>query len=247
MSAGLINIESNLSAHSIPPCNISKDGNEQSKYKQDVPAVQYIQHQSSTQHNESENVHEAPEHLVCRGPGDGEAREVVLMIASTQNQVSNPGLTGEEPLREALHLGEGSLASLGTSAGKDEPPSERKMLNETKYDLNSSSSQTRMFLQGSTVVFSDEPTIKYGSSQGSSHTVAEIPDGHKSTEGAAPSPRSSVQCPESNPAQPRPPLLQSMDCLPTFTSQRPPDLPTTMGKRAPSNTWNTTSYERRYV
>ncbi|XP_062274493.1 mucin-5AC-like [Scomber scombrus] len=226
ISAGLnsVNIKSNVSAHSIPPCNMSKDGDEQNKYKHDMPAAQYIQEKNSTQQNESESVHAGPEYLVCTGLGGGEGtpREVVLMVASTQNLVPNPGRTGEELQRE------GDLTSLSTSGGKDDPQSERKMLNDTKYDSNDSSSKTRMFVQGSTVVFSDEPP-HYGSFQGSSHTVTEL------REGATPRPL--VQSP---------PLVQSMDCLPTFTNQRPPDLTATMGKRALSNTWNTnntTSYE----
>lgn len=43
------------------------------------------------------------------------------------------------------------------------------------------------------------------------------------------------------------PLVQSVDFLPTFTSQRPTDLPTTMGKRAQSNNRNSSPYEQRYV
>ncbi|XP_067451674.1 serine-rich adhesin for platelets isoform X2 [Thunnus thynnus] len=261
--------EPTLSAHSIPQSNISKDGDELNKHKQDMPAVHYVQDKNYTQHNESGSVHAGPESLVCTGPrgGEGTPGELVLMVASTQNQGPNPGLTGEDAQREALQQGDGSLTSLGTSEGpeKDEPPSEQMMLNETKHDLNDSSSQTRMFPQGSTVVFSDEPP-NYGSSgklvvpsapnqplhmifdpsKGSSHIVTETPDGHKAREGAAPRPWSSVQSPESNPAEPRSPLAQSIDCLPTFTSQRPPDIPTTTGKRAPFNTWNinnTTPYD----
>lgn len=258
--------EPNLFSHSIPQWNISTNGDKQNKYKQDIPAAQYIQEIKSIQHNKSESAHAGPEYLVCTGPrgGEGTTGELVLMVASTQNQAPNTGLTREEAQKEALHLGEGGLTTLVTSGGPetDKPPSEQMMLNETKYDLNDSSSQTRMFLQGSTVVFSDEP-LNYGSSgklvvplaqsqpsqmtfdpsQGSSHTVTETPDVQKAREGAAPSPWSSVKSPESNPVQP-------MDCLPTFTSQRPPDLPTTMGKRAVSNTWNinnTTPYDYRCV
>lgn len=42
-------------------------------------------------------------------------------------------------------------------------------------------------------------------------------------------------------------LVQSVDFLPTFTSQRPTDLPTTMGKWAQSNNRNSSPYEQRYV
>ncbi|KAM7412502.1 hypothetical protein PAMA_020062 [Pampus argenteus] len=241
----------NLSAHSKP--HISKDEDEQSIHKD----ILCLQDKDSTQRNESESVHAGPEYLVCTGPrgGEGTPGEPVVMVASTQN----PRLTGEEAQSESLHLGEGGLTTLGASGEpeKDESPSEHVMLTETKYDLNNSSSQTRMFLQDSTV----EPP-NYGSSgkpvvppavsqpshmtfdplQGSSHTVSENPGGHNATEEAAPSPF--VQSSKSNPAHPHPLLVQPIDCLPTFTSQRPPDLPTT--KLVLSNTWssnNTTPYD----
>ncbi|KAM7398799.1 hypothetical protein PAMP_018109 [Pampus punctatissimus] len=244
----------NLSAHSKPYWDIYKDEDEQSIYKQDMLC---LQDKDSTQHNESESVHAGPEYLVCTGPrgGEGIPGEPVVMVAPTQNS----GLTREEAQREALHLQEGGLTTLDASgeSEKDESLGEQVMLTETKYDLNNLSSQTRMFLQDSTVEppnygSSGKPVVPpapsqpshmtFDPSQGSSHTVSENPGGHKEREEAVPSP--SVQSSESNPAQPHPLLLQPIDCLPTFTSQRPPDLPTT--KSVLSNTWNsnnTTPYD----
>lgn len=281
--------EPNLSAHSIPQWSISKDGDEQDKYKQDMPAAQYIQdrhvpeYKMSTGHTNNrdeltkdmQSVHAGPEYLVCGRPMDGEASsgELVLVVASTQSQapteshrptMPHPGLAGEQAQRETLCLAEGVATTLGASGGpkKDEPPSEQMKLNE--FDLNDSSSQTRTILQGSTVIFPEHPPyyrssgdlvlppplsqplhMTFDPSQVSSHTVTETPEDHKAKEGAAPSLWSSVQNSESNPT----PLVQSTDFLPTFTSQRPPDLPTAMGKRALSNTRNVNNapYEHRYV
>lgn len=42
-------------------------------------------------------------------------------------------------------------------------------------------------------------------------------------------------------------LVQSVDFLPTFTSQRPTDLPTTVGNRTQSNNRNSSPCEQRYV
>lgn len=190
--------EHNLSAHSIPQWSISKDGDEQDKYKQDIPAAQYIQdkyvpeYKMSTRHIDNkdtltkdvQSVHAGPEYLVCRRPMDGEASpgELVQMVASTQSQapteshrstMHHPGLAGEQAQRET-------------------------------------------------------------------------PEDHKAREGVAPCLWSLVQNSESNLT----PSLQSIDFLPTFTSQRPPDLPTTMGKRALSNTRNVNNnapYDHRYV
>lgn len=277
--------EPNLSAHSIPEWEISKDGDEWDKYKQDIPAAQYIQDKYLPEDNiftghtdnkdtltkDGKSAHAGPEYLICAGPMDGEASpgEMVLMVASTQSQapteyhrstMPHPGLAGEQPQSETLYLAEGGATTLGSSGGpkKDEPPSE--------YDLNDSSSQTRMILQGSTVIFTEEPPyyrssgepvappplsqpshMTFDPSRVFSHTVRETPEEHKAR---APSPCSSTQSSKSNLIQPHPPSAQSVDVLPTFTSQRPPDLPTTMGKRAMSTTRNVNNispYEHRYV
>jgi len=188
----------------------------------------------------------------------------MLIISSTQGQspteyhryvVPHPG--EQPPLEE-----EGSTTLVASGGlNKDEIRSNQVKVNETKYVLNSPS-QTRMILQGSAVIFSEEPPhhrssgdlvippppsqplyLTFDRSQVCGHSITEIPEGHKAREGATPSPG-----PSSNSTQPRSPSVQSGDCLPTFTSQRPSELPTAMGKQAQSNTWNvTTPYECRYV
>ncbi|XP_054868243.1 mucin-2-like [Amphiprion ocellaris] len=47
-----------------------------------------------------------------------------------------------------------------------------------------------------------------------------------------------VQIPESHPAPTRPPSVPSVDLLPTFTSQRPTDLPTALSQRASCESWS---------
>ncbi|XP_076591878.1 uncharacterized protein plekhg2 isoform X2 [Chaetodon auriga] len=268
--------ESNLSAHSMPQWEISKDGDEQDKYRQGIPAAQDVQDthvpecKTSTGHNEIKDastkdvpsIHTEPEYLVCTGPRDGEASSGEL-VASTQRQAAEysrstmptrPGLVGEQANRGTLNVVEGGATTLGLSGGpkKDEPPSEQMKLIETKNDH--SSSQTRMILQGPTLIFTGQPTydrssgelvvpllsqpshMTFDPSQESSRTITETSGDHKGW--AAPSPSSMAQNSEPNLTQPRLPSVQNMDFLPMFTSQRPPDLPTTMGKRALSNTRN---------
>ncbi|XP_078103280.1 uncharacterized protein LOC144515955 isoform X1 [Sander vitreus] len=216
--------EPSISAHSIPQWEMSKDGDEQDKYEQDIAAAQCIQDKHAPEYKmskgETDNK-DASVCLVCPGPMDGEASpgELVLMVATTQSQApteyqksTKPGLGVDQSQRE-------------TKPQKDEPPSVQMKLNVTKYD---SSSQTRMILQGSAVIFTEE--TPYFRSSG--EPVA-TPEDHKAS---AQSPWSSVQNSESNPTRPRVPSVQSADCLPTFTSQRPQNLPTAMGKRALSNT-----------
>ncbi|XP_039986322.1 mucin-5AC isoform X2 [Xiphias gladius] len=253
--------------------------------QQDTAAAQHIQvtnipeytlspgntDNEDTLTNDVQSVHSEPQYLVCTETMDGEASpgELVLIVASTQSQspteyhsfmVPHPG--------EQAHLEEGDSTTKGTDGGpkKDELPSDQMKLNESKFDLNSSS-QTRGILQGSTVIISEEPPyhrssremvippplsqplhLTFHPSNVSSHVITETPEDHKAGEGSAPSPWPSVQNSDSNPTQPRSPSVQSIDCLPTFTSQRPPDLPTALGKRALSNTWNInniTPYEYR--
>ncbi|XP_056230946.1 mucin-17-like [Seriola aureovittata] len=189
------------------------------KYKQDIPAAQYIQnkHVPDTD-NIVPGAHAEPEHLVCTKNLDG---ELVLTLAK-----------------------------------KDELRSDQTKLNETKCDLNSPS-QTRMIVQGSAVIFSEEPPFHRSSrdlvippspSQPLHLTfdpfqVNLTSEDHKARERAALSPG-----PSPNPTQPQSQSAQSGDCLPTFISQRLPEIPTTTGKQALSNTLNlnyTTPYECR--
>nr|XP_033486481.1 mucin-12 isoform X4 [Epinephelus lanceolatus] len=261
----------NISAHSIPQWEISKDGHEQYKYKQNLPAAQdkhASEHKISTGHTDSrdmltkdvQSVHAGPEYLVCTGPVDGEASpgDLVLMVASTQMQapseyhrstVPHPGLAGEQSQRVTLNLAEGGTNAPGVSVGSTKDASDQMKFNETEYD---SLSQPRMILQSSAVIFTEETPyyrspgelvvppnlsqplhLTFDLSQVSGHTVTETPEDHKAR---APSPWSSVQNSESNPPRPRPPSVQSVDRLPTFTSQRPQDLPSALGTQALSNT-----------
>ncbi|XP_044057476.1 mucin-5AC isoform X3 [Siniperca chuatsi] len=262
--------EPNLSAHRISQQNISAAHYIQDKHVPEYKITTGHTDNKDTLTKDVQSVHAGPEYLVCTRPIDGKASpaELVLMVVSTQSQapteyhrstLPQPGLAGEQAQRETLYLGEGGATTLGASGGpkKDERPSEQMKLNETKNYLNDSSSQTRMILQGSTVIFTEEPPyyrssgelvvspplsqlshMTFDPSQVSSHTVTETPEVHKTRGRAAPSPLSSAQNSESNLTQPPPPSVQSTGFLPTFTSQRPPALPTTMGKRAQSNTRN---------
>ncbi|XP_073341024.1 uncharacterized protein [Pagrus major] len=219
----------NLSAHSEPPSESSKDGDKiQDKLKPED--------ESSAGRTYNQDV-QRPEYLVCSGLVDGEASpgELVPTVASTQNQdpaedhrstVSHPQLAGDEAHTGILHQVEEGAK---TQREKDELTKS----NETKNELKESSSQTRMILQGSAVMFTEEPAhyrTPGGLTFDPSQVVTETPEDHKAR---APGQRSWA---EPNLTQTRPPSVQSVDVLPTFTSQRPPDLPTATGKRAPSNT-----------
>lgn len=229
----------NLSAHSKPPREISKDG-ERIKDKHepdDKSSTGRIYNQDG----------QRPEYLVGTGLVGGEASpgELVLMGTSTQSQdpaedhrstVSHQQLTGE------AHMGTFPVEDgAKTLREKDE----LKKLNETKNDVNESSSQTRMILQGSAVIFTEEPAhhrTSGGLTFDPSQVETQTPEDHK--------PRATGQKPWAEPNMTRtsPPSLQSVDFLPTFTSQRPPDLPSATGTRAPSNTrddCHTSPYEHR--
>lgn len=210
--------------HSIPQQKFPKDEIEKDKYKQDEPAPQYRQDEFSK---------DVCEYLFCPENMEGEE---------------------SSPHREERDVDTSGLKNYVLT-------SEQIKLNYLKYGLNDSSSQTRMNLQGSTVMLSEESYYCRSSGEASvppvlnqasnltvspflvySHTVSETPMDHEAGEGLTPSPRSSIQNTKSDPMQ------QFVDCLPTFTSQRPPDLPTTTGKLAPSNTWsvsNTAQWENR--
>jgi len=125
----------------------------------------------------------------------------------------SPGPAGDQAQKETLFLAEGESDNLGVSGGPK---------NDGKPD---SSSNTRMVLQGSSVIFAGEKPhygqhshVTFDPSQVSGHRVTETSEDHRA--GA------SCQNAESNP----------VDRLPTFTSQRPHDLPTAAGQQAASNT-----------
>ncbi|XP_069390953.1 platelet binding protein GspB isoform X2 [Paralichthys olivaceus] len=223
------------------------------KFNQDTPATQDKETpgcKSSTGHLENKDslakdvlsLHTGPDDLVCTKNMDREALpgELVVGVASTQIQSPAKNLGSKVPHQgEQSHLQEECSTSSGTSGGPkiDELPNNQMESIET----NNSSSQSKMIVQGSTLTFSEEPPytreivipahlrqplhVTFDPFLASSHAFTESQEDRKAGEGAAPSPWCS-------------PSVQSIDCLPTFTSQRPPDLPTTLGKQAPSNSWN---------
>ena len=242
------------------------------KYNQDTPATQDKETPECkvpTGHLDNEDsltkdvpsLHTGPEHLVCTKNMAREASpgELALGVASIQSQSPAEDHSSMVPHQgEQPPLQEEHCTSPGTSGGPkiDELPSNQMKSNETNNALNSSS-QSRMILQGSTLIFSEEPAcsrasrelvipaplrqplhLTFDPSVASSHAFTETQEDRKAAgAGAAPSPW-------------RSPSVPSVDRLPTFTSQRPPDLPTTMGEQAPSNSWNVSSNapcEYRYV
>uniref|UniRef100_UPI0037E76E8A mucin-4 isoform X2 n=1 Tax=Semicossyphus pulcher TaxID=241346 RepID=UPI0037E76E8A len=206
--------EPSLSAQSTPQWGISNNTNELEKYKQDLPAARVPEYKS-TGHNDNEDMLTKGVHSVNAGPE--------------------------------------YLVSTGPVDGEASPRSQIKF-NETQCVLIDSSSQPRMTLQGSRVNLTEEPPYYRSSGERAlqppqsqpshmtfepsilSHTITETEKG-----GGSPNPLSSAQNSESNPTQPWPPSVQSIDCLPTFTSQRPPDLPTATGNQALSRNVRSTS------
>ncbi|KAM4627696.1 uncharacterized protein ACJ7VT_002650 [Polymixia lowei] len=211
-----------------------------------------------------QSIKAGPEYMMCAGSRDEEAKpgETVVMVVSTQTQapteyrssaVLDPGLARDEAHGEAPYHGEGGYTALGLSGGpkKDKSPKEDMMQNETEDD---SSLQTKTYLCDSATA-KYEPTQAPGLPQPHSdpshvtfdlaaacQTVAEAPEGSDAERGgmeSSPFPSAGGQDPNPTPPPSRPLSVQSVDCLPTFTSQRPADLPATMGKRALS-TANTT-------
>nr|XP_043887646.1 mucin-17 isoform X1 [Solea senegalensis] len=200
------------------------------RYKQDTPTTQ----NASTKDVHSVPAH--PEYLVCLKDMDGEAfpGEMVLIVECTQSQYP-----AEPHLGEQSHLEEGGATNTSRASGW--PKKDEAMHDPT------SSSQTKMALQGSTVIFSEEPPhlrsskelpsplslpfhVNLDPSQASGHPFTNYQKARAMT-----TQRPSVQYSESNFPQQHSPSLQSIDSLPTFTSQRPPDLPTSMGKCGLSN------------
>ncbi|XP_054455178.1 serine/arginine repetitive matrix protein 2 [Anoplopoma fimbria] len=190
-----------VSAHSRPQGESSKDGGDvKVKHEQDSPAAQPDQHEP--EYNiPSGHTHNKDMLTVDVEESKG---ELVLVEASAQSPAESNRHTMPQSQRETPQLEEGG-------AKAEEPLNER---------LKGSSSQTRMLLHGSAVIFTEESSyngssgerghmsqhMTFDPSQGSSHTVTE-------TAARAPSPWLSVQ--NSNPAE----------RLPTFTSRRPQDLP----------------------
>lgn len=103
--------------------------------------------------------------------------------------------------------------------GKDDPACQQIKLNEPKADGNISSSIV-IFTEGSPM--SGHIVTKSLGMEEDESSWSHQTKGHST-------------------------LVQSVDFLPTFTSQRPTDLPSTMGKPAQSNNRNSSPYEQRYV
>lgn len=253
-------------------CMVSEDGDGEENYEHNIQDVHLMQHLHGQECKLSsggssnadkppkgvQSVHMEPEYISTE-PRDSEGNtgEVVLMVVSTQTQAPKEHqslmvpYTGLEAQREASWQGEGGITALGASGGpmEDEPTQEQIKLNNNNHDLEACSSQSRMFLQDSSVIFSGETPhyecstgpaplphpsdpshVSFDHQQVYSHAVTETRDR------TAPSPWLPSQSRGPNPIPPRPPSVQSLDCLPTFTSQRPVDLLTAMGKQALSNT-----------
>lgn len=194
--------EPNPSSLNKPKCDMSKE-----RDQQDAPAVQYIQEQQ-----------------ICTGRADDTLTKQVPSVheSPASGELStaepSPGPAGDQAQKETLFLAEGGSDNPGVSGGPK---------NDGKPDP---SSNTRMVLQGSSLIFAGEKPrygqhshVTFDPSQVSGHRVTETSEDHRA---GAPSPWSSCQNAESNP----------VDRLPTFTSQRPHDLPTAAGQQAASDT-----------
>lgn len=195
-----------------------------------------------------------PEDLICTksmdedvSPGECGLVNVVLTQSGSTTEFHSsvvPQLEGQ------AHLEEGGSTTQVPCAGpkQDELQGNQMKLHATKCDFNPSP-QTKMIVQSSAVIFSEEPPYHRSPKNQPLHITFEpsqmalTSEDSRTGEGATPCPGLSL-----NPSQLQSPSVQSGHCLPTFTSQRPPELPTTMGKLAMSNAWKVTSpYEYRYV
>lgn len=103
------------------------------------------------------------------------------------------------------------------------PPQEQQHLENgsVKASPTNSSSQTQEVLQDSAVNFSD--MLSFVTSSGEMVTSSPL-----SVHFSEPKHSASVQ---------------SVDCLPTFTSQRPPDLPSAVGEQTQVNSWNVSNIQ----
>ncbi|XP_029374353.1 uncharacterized protein plekhg2 isoform X2 [Echeneis naucrates] len=203
------------------------------KYKQDISKrhIPECMDNKDTLSKVVQSSHTAPEYM----DGDPSPGELELTVTTMQWQ-SPP-----EYQSSVVHPGQQSQLE------KDELQTEQIKGNKTKFDLNYSF-QSRMTVQGSAVIFSEgisdcrssreqviSPELNeslpptFEAFQVSSCSKAENPD---RKEGAA-----SSSGPSPSPSQPRPPSAQTGDCQLPFISQRPTDVPTTIG--------NSNSYENR--
>ncbi|CAJ1066262.1 uncharacterized protein plekhg2 isoform X3 [Xyrichtys novacula] len=239
-------------AHNIPQWDISADGKELDTYQQDIPAGVSAEHQDSrdTLTKGVQSSHARPGYLICQRPVDGDEipGQLVLTVAFQQNQLQTEHNTSTVPCLD-LVCGQTQMATLkllGPSEGqkKDVLPCGQTKVNETKSELNDSSSQTRVILQGSAVTFTEQPHYCISTeeplvpstpswplnttsdpSQVFSHTVTETAEDQAVK----------IEEADSGFTQPSPPSPQSTDFLPMLTSQMPPAISATQGKLAQTN------------
>lgn len=163
--------------------------------------------------------------------GDMQSVHTEPELQETTKSQAHPGLAGGQAHEARPSLLDGGAPTSGVSGG---PPSEKT--NDTKTEGNSPSPVV------------PPSSLTFDPSQVSGPVVAEPPENH--TAGGHASPQSWAVKSEPHQTKSSPPSLPSADLLPTFTSQRPPDLPTAASKRAPSNCRNISNsclQEQRYV
>lgn len=230
--------ESNLSHHGKPHCMVSQDGDTLNRNTRILPAVQVKEIQrnkDSAQHNERnyDQGQDVPSDLA--GPRDEErgSEELITILIATQSQAPAEQqrcweITKNEDQREACQP-----VDVDTTTGRASELSQEDKLSRDKIILDDNLNYSS-HPQASTVeyAYTDVPppqTLqKSSASYDSSQTVSDLQEGHRTEARTTLTSDQSVQS--------RPPSVQSIDCLPTFTSQRPSELPTTMGRRAQPTT-----------
>ncbi|XP_076002268.1 uncharacterized protein LOC142995181 isoform X2 [Genypterus blacodes] len=245
-----------LTTDSGQHCIVSEDGGE--NYKHHLLENKLSTGDKSNAHKSTQAVQcvpTEPEYIsTARRDADVHPGEVVLMVVSTQTEapkehqclkMPHPGL---EAQRESFWRGEGGVTALGASGSPMEvkPAQEPiKFNNNNNHDLEDCSPQSGMFLQDSSEIPQYEsptgppplPHLSYPSNVSFDHQQVYSHIVTKTMDRTASSPQSLFQS-QGLDLIPRPPTVQSEDCLPTFTNQRPVDLPTAMGKQGLSNSWD---------
>ncbi|XP_008301696.1 mucin-19-like [Stegastes partitus] len=146
------------------------------------------------------------------------AGETRIQAEDRTSMALHPAPGGVQPQREAPLWADGAAAA-PERPQRDEPLS--GTLNHSSGSLRSVQTEDPPDSSGEL----NQPS--YRSSE-ASLGASETPEDPKTKE---------VQNPESHPFLPRPPSVQPEDLLPTFTSQRPADLPTALSKRASCESW----------
>jgi len=248
ISVNIINLPS-VSTQCFQQLKVSREEDED-KYNQGFPAAQYEQKYVSTGQsgdkdtlNKDVSVHAGSEDT--RGGEDAPRERVLTMVTSPtvyqSTPMSHPQLSGEQTQNQTLHLAEHGATVLGTSGRpkSHEPSSENKVLGL----ICAEEPQAELIVPASL-----SPPLHMTPDPSQACCRTETPQDLRARDEAAANPWSSAQ--SSEPTQPRPPSAQFIDCLPTFTSQRPTDLPTALSKRASSDSWSVHSpagRDHRYV